>query len=472
MADTISNINSRTELFQATTLDLAMNQPEVAAQIIKQWGSQYKDTVGMDFALIAGETAIASETHSVFLEGKYWETMEVAANSAQTGAGNTQDIIIIVDASNRFFPKVGNTVVYQGSNNITGLITEIDVSTPAAPVVTIMPSASVNLPAVVDGDLMVIGSSAWGEGTAQPVASTKTYDRLDFYLQIIKDKSGITGSQLTNQSWVDISEYNDNFNYWNVAMADLDARQYSLEEMALLLGDGESVTVAASTGLTDGEGDNFVQQTKGFIPHITTSGGVDATLTAAAWDITDLDDVDDYFKSVGDASPNILGYIGGVTARAINNELADLRTYSQDPTDSLSQYMGGYGYDEATVGAKAIHLRFMEYATINRIYSFREVWSFSDPNRLGAEGYNYNQYTMWLPLCNVKDGKSSAIIPNVSVMYKELGGYSRRRELIPMQGAGGGVYNMETDKKTMGLRSHIGLAFNNPKYGYLTKPST
>ena len=457
--------------FAPSTLDIAMNKPHVAAEIIRQYSHQFRNTVGLDLALLADEMPVSSETHSVFQEGRYWNKAIVndAGGVTQSAPGGSQTFIIAVDDNNAFFPKVGHTVIYSGANNISGSITAVDTTTPALPTITVQAAAGVTLPAMVDEQELIINSSAWGEGTNQPKPSVKNYERIDAHFQIIKDTVGWTGTQLTNKAWVDISEYGGKFNWYNVGMADIDARQYRLEEGALLLGGGGIYTVNENTGLVDNEHGTTFRETMGMIPRIRQSGGVDSTVTAANWVITDLDDIHNYMTAQGDSSPVIMGWVGSRLGSRISGQLGTLSTYTKDG-QSLSQYIGGWGYDDAEVKSRAVNMSYMEYQDINRTYAFRNVWSFSDTMGYGADGYNFNQYGIWFPLTNVTDGKTKAKLPLVSVMYKELDGYSRRREGFGLQGAGGNpeTYNIETDVKKFFMRSHIGLAFHKPNLGYIT----
>jgi len=116
----------------------------------------------------------------------------------------------------------------------------------------------------------------------------------------------------------------------------------------------------------------------------------------------------------------------------------------------------------------------MEYANINRTWAFRELLSFSDTTGVASHAkYKQPGYSFWFPLTNVTDGKTGTVYPNVALMYKSKDGYSRRREMFVMKGAGGDAenYNTETDHKIINQRSHIGLMFHKPNLAYLTHPA-
>ena len=468
MADVVNGFYNNGK-FAPSTLDIAMNKPHVAAAIIKKYDHQFKTTVGLDLSLMADEMPVGSESYSSFQEGRYWNTVVVneGGGVAPSGAGGTQSFVIAVDTDNAFFPKVGHIVGYPGASNIAGSVTAVDTTIPASPEITVQAAAGVTLPALDDEDTLIITSSAWGEGTGQPDPSVKSYERIDFNFQIIKDTVGWTGTQLTNKAWVDISEYGGKFSHYNVGMAEIDARQYRMEEGALLLGSGGTYTVNPNTGLVDATHGTTYRETRGIIPWIREAGEVDNTVTAANWVITDFDDIHNYMLSQGDTSPTIMGWLGHRLASRISGQLGNLTGF-QRSDEALKEYMGGFQYSDDEIKSRAVNLSYMEYRDINRTYAFKPVHSFGDSQSFGADGFNYNQYGIWFPLCNVKN--KGTIVPLVNVMYKSLDGYSRRREGWSIQGAGGNPesYNSELDTKKFFMRSHIGLAFNKPNLGYMT----
>ena len=89
------------------------------------------------------------------------------------------------------------------------------------------------------------------------------YEQIHYQTQIIKDEIGISGSQLTNKAWVDISEYGGQYKFYNVALGDLDVRMDIQEEGAYLDGDGLTYTPTAGTILTNLT--TTSQQTKGLL---------------------------------------------------------------------------------------------------------------------------------------------------------------------------------------------------------------
>jgi len=305
-----------------TAFDLAPNRPDVAMELIRKFSHQFKHTAGLDFMLMGREIGISSESHHAYTEGRFWNTMTADAQVVQTGAGNPQVINVTLD-NGAFFPKVGHVILYPGNARVQALVTAVTAADPA--VVTVVPFGNTNLPQIDAGDELVILTSAWGEGTAQPDPSAPTYDRLDYFLQIFKEKYAITGSQLTNKLEFSVDEDGTTIGVYNTGLADTEARLLRMQEMAFLLGNGDANVHAAlnAAGLTTATS-NFVQTTKGLVQWIAEQGGTDNTIDATNWTVADLDDIDDHMKGEGDTSPIVIGYVGGVLGRRISGQIAAL----------------------------------------------------------------------------------------------------------------------------------------------------
>ncbi len=466
-----------------SSFDLSPNRPEVAAQLIAKHSTDFRHTMGMDLMLMGLEMPIAAEQYTAFSEGRFWSTATVQAQSSEPGQNEALDIRIKTTSDGQtspnyaFLPKVGHVIQFPGEAMVQGLVTAVDTAQIATYVtITVVPANGGTLPQVDAEDELMILTAAWGEGTGQPEPTTRTFGKENYFLQIIKDKFGITGSQMTNQLEFDVTEDGKKIGIYNYGVTDLEARQLRMIESALLNSSGLLYDHAnlLTAKLAKASYNNFAQTTKGIIPWIKDRGKVEE-LAASAWDLTTFDDIDDYLKSEGDTSSIVMGYLGKNVARRLNGQLAGVTSVqnAHDPTSALSQYLGGAGYDDVTVGAKAVFLRFMEYANINRVWAFRELQSFADTKGFGASGFPYPDSSMWFPLTNVTEGKTNTVVPLVGLMYKMKDGYSRKMEMWNLKAADGdtGNYNIEDDEKIVNARSHIGLVFHKPNLGIWTAPS-
>jgi len=463
---TISNQHANTGMYATSLLNIAIDQPDIYAKLIKQFSNQYRDTIALDLRLAGSEIGIPSESHSNFLEGWFMDSFVSDGGAAASAPGGTQAIVVdaVSMTSGKFYPKTGHVIMYKGTSNITGVIESIDYATNT---LTVRAAAGVTLPIVANHETLIVISSAWGEGSNQPVSSAKTYERLDYYLQIIKDTVGITGSEMTNDSWVKFDGEGGSFDHYNIGLADLEARQDQMEEGALLFGNGLLHTPTNTSPLLSDDATTF-RQTKGVIPWIRERGLV-LPVTPVGFDYTDLNAIDDYLRSQGDTSKVVFGWLGNILGRAISNYIFT-NTIDQN-TNAIDTMLSHKGFSAADIEARAGHMNYREIQLFDRTYCIKSVDGLSNPKTFAADGYLTNQYGIWFPASNVK-GSDGNIYANVSLMYKAKGSNNRRREFWEEGAAGGNskMYIGQSDSRKSYLRSHIGLRFALPNQGILFDP--
>jgi len=466
MAATVYNGFMTPSDYAGSTLDLAFNKPEVYKAIVQQHSNQFRNTFGLDLRLLGLELPIAAGEGTLWLEGWVHENFEVLAGGvAASAAGGTQVIPLAATSidSGRFYPKAGHVIMYPSATNEQGLIESVDL---AAGTITARASAGQVLPLLAGGEIIAIVTSAFGNGTDQPDPSKKEYEQIHYQTQIIKDEIGIDGSQLTNKSWVDVSEWSTEYKFWNVALADLDARMDRFEEGAYLTGQG--TTYSPTAGSVVG---SSVRETKGVITWGKERGN-SVQVVPAALDKTDLRDIRSYFLSQGDMTREIFGWVGRDIAQALTDEFATdvFAAGGTDITKAVSFVMGNNGINPEAAGARAVSLNYREWEDTEGSFTWKTVDTFNDPKGLGSTGLTWYQKSFWLPMCNIKDAKSGQMTPNVAIRYKELDGYSRRRELVDLVGASNGMHTTSFDRNLTGMKAEVALQFMNPTLIHITRP--
>lgn len=464
MAQTAYNGQMVVSDYAPSTADLAMNKPLLYEAIVRQHSTQYRDTIGMDFRKAGVEYPMDSDTGTIFLEGWTHENFVVAAGGVGASVpGGTQ--VIPIDAtsmnSGRTYVKVGHVIVYPTATNQTAVVESIDL---AVPTVTVRADAGDTLPLLAGGETIAIVSSAWGEGTTQPEPSKKEYEQIHYWTQILKDEVGITGSQLTNKAWVDISEYGTAYKFFNVAIADMDHRMDILEENAYLLGSGGTATPTAGSAIG-----TSVRQMKGLITW-GKERGANVDVDPATVDITDLRAIRTYYQAQGDQSNDIYGWVGANLGNGLSDELwSQVQSAGADPiVSALTLRMGQNNIDTSDATARAITMNYRQFNDFEGSFVFKKITAFSDPKVLGSTGYTYNNKSLWFPWCNIKDGNSGVVYPNVSVRYKSMDGYSRRRELVELTGATNGMHTTQFDYNLAGHKAELSLQVMNPSLIYMT----
>ena len=468
MATSVINGFIQTSDHAPSTLDLTLNQPELYGQIVKKYASQYRETIGYDFRKMGLERPMESNYGTIFMEGWVHENFVVAAGGVGASApGGTQVIPVAatsIDAG-RFYPKVGHVIVYPSATNQKAVIESIDLG---GATVTVRAGAGVTLPLLAGGETIAIISSMWGEGTTQPEPSKSLYEQIHYQTQIIKDEVGVSGSQLTNKSWVDLSVTGSKFKLYNVELANMDMRMDIQEEGAYLEGDGLTYTPTAGTALTNLG--TTTQMTKGLLTW-GKERGFNAPVDPAAVDKGDLRDIRDYFLSMGDTSANIYGWLGNDMGRGLADYIDTLvvAAGATDPTSAMTDVMTTYGVDGAQIPARAATFSaYRRYNDFDGSFIFKPVTAFSNPKGLGATGYTYKEKSAWFPMSNMKDAKTGKMCPQVAIRYKAMDGYNRRRELVELTGATNGMHNTQYDLNQTGMKGEVAFQVFNPYHIYLT----
>lgn len=472
----MSNVNTikgrgKVNLYSPTSLDLAMNKPEVYNHIVSKYGKQYSDnTLANDLRLMENTMGISAESYTMFQEGWRWENIKL---EAITGGSSSEEINVHSDSINSdgtMFAKPGYVIMFPGTYQ-TAYIKDVDY-TGGSQTITLEASYGATLPAVAAGETVMVGTSAFGEASDQPKSSVKKYDKLTYYLQIIKDTVSISGSQATNDPWVDISEYDSPFDYYNTLVADADARMDKMESYAMMFSDGGYVVAdqtMVDNGLADAVGDH-VQYTKGLIP-LAQDEGYELPTDATSADYTDFDDLDNYLHTQGDTSHYIMGRLGNKLAKAYSTALFD-NVVTGNGVDVTANMLMKNGVDEQTARSRAVIMNYLQYEDASRCYMFKTADEFSDPKGYNSAGFNLNEAGVWMPMKNI-ESPDGGNIANVTMMHKERYGDNRRREFWDRKGAGGDSSNyvLTKDVQEAYMRSHVGLAVGAPNLITFSNPN-
>jgi len=428
-----------------STMDVL--KPEKYSKLYRQYekqGAEFINTMRL-MSRGEGEMPVAQNTFTAYENSWMHENIVIGADAAASAAGGTQSLELEtthVDSEDRYYPRIGFSVFYP--DETVGYISDISV---AAGVVTLTVQAADtdSLPAVTDGDSLMIGASLYGELTGQPDGVTKKYDSYDYKLMISKETAEISGTQATNMTWFDHYEDGKKAGIWSDAIKtaefDLDIQ---MENMAFF-GNGLDTT-HPTTGAS-------IPQTKGMI-RWTRSRGAVYGIAPSAFDYTDLEDNDAYFTSQGNTSPFVSGWVGRDMYTAMSNQFRTV--FNTAGVDLTSSMFGEDGREERMVQANFSAINYN-----NRTWAMKKINTFSNPKTYGTTGYDMSKYAMFTPVSTFEDAKTNMVVPNMCIMHKEKDGYNRAREVWEIKGAGGDTanYNSETDGIRYLLRSDYGLFF-------------
>lgn len=429
-------------------------KPEVYNQLINRYGDQGQSWF-MTMKMLGFERPVASDIYYHYENELKNPPFKSAGIVAAAAAGASQSITISpdsLDAGNRFYPRLGFQVNYKGGKR--GFISAIDITTPSAPVLTVKPiqtGAAYSLPAVAAAEELSIVSSAFAEGTGQPVGIVPGAVKRSNMLQIIKETASVTGSELTNQTWMtgyeDVSSVTGQPNSWfHINMMDIDYRIALQISDALLFGQSSdgSITDPGGTG-------NIVKMTTGLVTTMK-SQSIQSSYSTGSFSVTNFDAIGRSLQR--EYSGNKIGMHMGEDfySEAENALVSYLAATRVDYTEEL---LNSILPDDMKVRSKAIAVNFKSLVKNERKYLLNKMNEFSNRQTYGIPGSVTPGYGLFIPLTTVKDPKTDKFDHHIGCRYKALGGYSRKMQTWDVNGASG---NMVTDLDVNNnyVRAHIG----------------
>jgi hypothetical protein len=419
-------------------------KPDLLEQLFRKFGDQgsgyFMLLRSLDF-----EKAVAQNSYGHFEDDRKHVTFQTRNIVSAPGVGasaaitlNTTDL----DAGNRFYPRKWDTVIF--ANEVTGTITDINVTTPSAPVLTVVPNtAADDIGGLAAGDRIAIISNAFSEGSGQPVGAVTASNKYTNYTQIIKESLEVTGTEMTNQTWLQLKGL-PGAPYFYSGLTDIDYRMNLRIEGALLF---QKLTTSTITDTVTGRN---IQTTEGLIPYIRRVGNL-YPYTPGTLSVADFDALDRTLDA------NFAGnYIMGLLGINVHQEFENvLYNYFQDTNIEYARDV----VNEELLGGekgKAASVNFKMLTKSERTFMFKRMKTFSNSNTYGVTGFDQPNMAVWLPINSAKDPMKGDNVRSIGYRYKALGPYSRKMEIWDVRGAGEGLKVTEFDKQNTYMRCHIG----------------
>lgn len=378
------------------------------------------------------------------------------ARNTVVAPGTGNDLVITLatsnlDSNNNFYPRLQEIVNFKGGKQ--GMITDIDVSTPSAPVITISPiqaGALYALPGVQAGEEMSLVSNAYAEGTGQPKGVVPGAVERTNYTQIMKETLVVTGTELTNQTWMDgwvkldgkimaDGQVASGDTWYNINFGDMEWRMNKQISGALLVGQSGDGT------LKDADL-NPIQTTQGIVPTVRALGNTQS-YTPGSLSVTDFDAYSRILdrEYAGD-------YVLCCNSKSFQDEMENTLVAYLANTNIVFEEIGNrFGGD-----GKSIAVDFSILKKSGRTFMYRREMAFSDRQTLGIEGSIYDGAALFLPCQKIKDAKTGEFVDNIGARYKEKNGYSRKMEIWSVNGAGNGPKYTQYDLNNTYMRADIG----------------
>lgn len=440
-----SSVSARHSDAFISTFDIDIHRPDKRNELFRQYGNQ-----GMTmFQLLEtlGNTSPSEQTEvSHFEEDWIHETLVSGTSVPASAAG--QPIVITVasstiDSSGNYYIREGDVVMFPDQS--VGYCVTITESGGTVTATLVPHETSAVLGPVAQGQELIIFSNQFKEGTGGPKGRVTKPLEFFFKHQIIKEKMEVTGTEMTNRTWVEKDSDGRSVNAWHLK------GQYDMDYRFALAIDGATlfnkpIDNPALTG---------VRSMTGLIPWVQSGGNV-GYYTPGLLTIADFDAMtrrlDKYF-----APEEHLGMLGIDLYQDIENLFLD--SFEQNPKI----------YANGSQKGQEINIEIRQLKKTNRKYNFKKMETFNHPKLYGAVGYDMSGLGVWIPMGNTKDSKTKKELPYIGLRYKKLNDYGRRIETWVTGGAGPIRKTNDIDEMVMNMRAEIASQFVAVRSFYLMK---
>ena len=384
-----------------------VNMPDNRERLVSTYGDQSISGL-YSFLYMAGAINAGGSADEV----TWWEDTRLHAKvggpSENAAAAGSYTPVTITLANPKAF--VNNVVLIYGTDSQKPQVAFVTAKDTTG--YTVVPSAGWNF-AITSGAVYkasVIGSS-YAQGTNQPtdfiqpniVKRTNTYG-------IMKDTFAVTGSAMTNKSWVKIDGMDA---FYHKGEKDFRVRMKDQIEMMHILGESFPSGNAALTNLN-------IDGYEGYFPALESRGVVNRGFLE---DRADFEAICEILDKEGGAV-EYTGFVNTAQQFKIDALMAALNQNLSYGTFSNSKDMAlQLGYKSVGLGGREFH--FQNWKLLN------------DPTLLGQQGYYKG---VLVPNDSIKDSSTGIEAPLLEINYKNLEGYSREMETW-VNGSANGIYN-------------------------------
>jgi len=437
-----------------------IHSPEKMARLFARYGHQGKLFFMKLFAL-GWESPVAQDSYSHFED--YWihDSFKVKANVSDPGVGESALVTLHADSlddNNKYYPQQWDNVLLP-TEVVATIISIDDTTDPTAPVLTIRPNyATDTIGALSAGDELAIHSNNFSEGGDMPAGRATGAIEYPNYTQIFKQAVQATGSELTRREyvtdWVTVQNPGGASKpplLWSKALLDVDYRMALAISGALLFSKRRT-----NTGFTDAATGYSPNSTIGLIPEIRSKGTVYPKAMSAFTIATDFHAINKLI--IKNYASNDVFFGCGIDRRSSLNELlkAYIANTMVDYTKEVAPRFYPKSGPEVNMG---IEMGFTYFKYNEVMYHLNTMEEFHHPKVAGISGYPYEDMAVILPMNKIKVQSTGKELNAIGYRYKELGGYSRRMEVVREGSANLPNPTSGLDLQKYSMRAEIGGHF-------------
>jgi len=367
-------------------------------------------------------------------------------DTASTGAGT--NVIINLDADMMYnasqtvsgsarqasYPRVGD-IIYLPDGKAARVTAKTVSSSPHKLTLTPLNSAVDLDGSITAGESYFIASNAHGEGSNIPEGVLPRLLKYTNTFQIVKEACGATGSDLSNQTFVQPITGQDGSIFLRLDK-DMMFRFEKRAGGALLWGQPiNNVTEFNSEVGFDID----VKGTEGLIYFIETNAHEDE-YTAGSYGTADLYAVTGIYDQEQAGTNTLFTHEGYGIFVETEQVFADF--FSNDVSPALMKTVGmqqGIPQEDMQPFESSDFVFYSGFrgAKLGGYYiHFKKIWEFNEAVGAGAAGYNWTNTRIFMPYGSTVNRANGATVPFVGYEYKQLGNYSRETVIADFGGAG------------------------------------
>lgn len=426
-----------------------ITKPQHYPQLVKRYGNQYENFL-MFFQNLGRMEATPNDTFYGWEQN--WIHDSVKVHTGCSAATNPEDSVTIeVDpldyngAGTTIYPRVGDIITLPNEMQV-----RISAKTYANSVwtLTLVPRRTDQhgIPAISTGSELAITSGAFGYGTGQPEGVVVGLTQRGFQAQVIKEEFQLEGQEFTRENWIEVP---GSGGYYTTGISDAEYRLGLKWDGAILVGEQDDGLDTVGAGV-DGAG-NVIKSTRGIIPWIRSLGKTIETNTGY-FDMDYLDTSSYHMKQNGATTNIALAIVGDLLNTEIENQITGSGGFLDGTNIDYTRVENEVfkGNRELSV---SLNIRYITKGGITWMLHPHTLWS--NPKTYAIPGYKFPYMGILLPWGTVKDAKTGMRTMNIGMKYLAKNGYSRKIEVWPTKGAGGGTYVHSIDRADYHLRSHM-----------------
>ena len=173
-----------------------LHKPEYSNFLFRKYGKQ-GFTAFQFLQSLGNVTPVAQENFYHFEENWIASSFTTTGGSGAAGASvNLTVSAAYIDTLGNYYPRLNDILMF--ANGVKAQV----IADNGSGVLTVRPLKQSQAISVAADEQIIIPSNSFAEGTGQPDGRVSDVFRYDFNMQIIKESISTTGTELTNQMWV------------------------------------------------------------------------------------------------------------------------------------------------------------------------------------------------------------------------------------------------------------------------------